>query len=161
MPDERSKPEQLRVQEQERPSTLNLAGADPDDEAPMPESEEVVIEQVRSIPIESGVPMAGVSAATAAVPAREEVGQLFLQGEANEFRARWDAIQAAFVDEPRRSVELADDLVEKTMERLAEIFAMERETLEHQWDHGESVSTEDLRVALRRYRSFFGRLLAV
>ena len=47
------------------------------------------------------------------------------------------------------------------MKRLAEVFAQERSTLEHQWDRGDSVSTEDLRVALQRYRSFFDRLLSV
>jgi hypothetical protein len=45
------------------------------------------------------------------------------------------------------------------MQRLAEGFANERSGLEKQWDRGDNVSTEDLRVALQRYRSFFGRLL--
>jgi hypothetical protein len=65
------------------------------------------------------------------------------------------------VDEPRRAVEQADSLVAGTMKRLAEIFADERNKLESQWDKGENVSTEDLRLALRRYRSFFSRLLSV
>jgi hypothetical protein len=87
---------------------------------------------------------------------------LFSPGEAQEFRVRWDAIQAGFVDEPRRAVEQADNLVAGTMKRLAEIFADERSKLEGQLDRGESVvSTENLRLALRRYRSFFGRLLSV
>ena len=76
-------------------------------------------------------------------------------------RARWDTIQAGFVDEPRRVVEQADELVATTMKRLAEIFAAEREKLEQQWARGDDVSTEDLRLALRRYRSFFGRLLSM
>jgi hypothetical protein len=98
----------------------------------------------------------------AAVPAKErETGPLFLSGEAKDLRARWDAIQVGFVDEPRRSVEQADNLVAGTMKRLAEIFAQERCNLEGQWDQGENVSTEDLRLALRRYRSFFSRLLSV
>jgi hypothetical protein len=66
-----------------------------------------------------------------------------------------------FVDEPRRSVELADELVAQTMKRLAEIFAQERESLEREWDRGDQVSTEDLRIALQHYRSFFDRLLTV
>ena len=70
-------------------------------------------------------------------------------------------IQTQFVDEPRRSVEQADELVASAMKRLAEIFANERETLEQNWDRGDDVSTEDLRVALQRYRSFFDRLLSV
>jgi len=64
-----------------------------------------------------------------------------------------------FVDEPRRTVEEADKLVAAVMQRLAEGFANERSGLEKQWDSGENVSTEDLRLALQRYRSFFDRLL--
>jgi hypothetical protein len=67
----------------------------------------------------------------------------------------------SFVDDPRRVVEQADSLVAVTMKRLAEMFAAERARLEGQWDRGDNVSTEDLRLALRRYRSFFGRLLSV
>lgn len=65
------------------------------------------------------------------------------------------------MDEPRKSVEEADSLVAAAMKRLAEQFAEERSRLEHEWDRGSDVSTEDLRVALRRYRSFFSRLLNV
>jgi hypothetical protein len=110
------------------------------------------------------VAMAGgtMTAGTAAAPAMErESGPLFSSTEANELRGRWDAIQVGFVDEPRRAVEQADNLVAGTMKRLAEVFAEERGKLEGQWDKGENVSTEDLRLALRRYRSFFSRLLSV
>jgi hypothetical protein len=69
--------------------------------------------------------------------------------------------QLSFVDEPRKAVEEADALVLSTMKRLAEIFANERQKLEQQWDRGGDVSTEDFRLALRRYRSFFTRLLAI
>jgi len=64
-----------------------------------------------------------------------------------------------FVDAPRRSVEQADELVAAVMQRISDGFAEERSTLERQWDRGDSISTEDLRVALQRYRVFFGRLL--
>jgi len=86
---------------------------------------------------------------------------LFSPEESKDFHSRWDAIQVGFVDEPRKAVEQADTLVAGAMKRLAEGFAEERARLEAQWDQGDNVSTEDLRVALRRYRSFFGRLLAV
>ncbi len=86
---------------------------------------------------------------------------LFNQSEAEEFRSRWSQIQTGFVDEPRRAVEQADELVASAMKRLAEIFADERANLEREWAKGEDVSTEDLRVALQRYRSFFDRLLSV
>jgi len=81
--------------------------------------------------------------------------------ETGELRRRWDTIQTGFVDEPRHAVEEADSLVAQTMKRVAEIFAQERSNLEQQWSRGEDVSTEDLRVALKRYRSFFDRLLTV
>lgn len=86
---------------------------------------------------------------------------LFYEGEATEFQSRWDKIQTGFVDEPRRAVEQADELVVAAMKRLTVIFADERIKLEREWDKGEDVSTEDLRMALRRYRSFFNRLLLV
>lgn len=76
------------------------------------------------------------------------------------YQARWDAIQTAFVDEPRRVVEQADGLVAEVMQRLAETFARERASLERHWDQGGDNSTEDLRLSLQRYRSFFQRLLS-
>ena len=84
---------------------------------------------------------------------------LFTEVEMEEFRTQWNPLQTGFVDEPRRAVEDADKLVASVMQRLAEGFANERSGLEKQWDRGDNVSTEDLRVALQRYRSFFGRLL--
>ena len=91
----------------------------------------------------------------------EKQTPLFPNDDANELRRRWDAVQASFVDEPRRAVEEADSLVAGAMKRLAETFAAERATLESQWDRGDNVSTEDLRLALQRYRSFFSRLLSM
>lgn len=88
-------------------------------------------------------------------------GPIFAEDEASELRRTWQDIQGGFVDEPRRAVEDADHLVAKTMQRLAEMFAEERGRLERQWDRGDDVTTEDLRVGLQRYRAFFDRLLAV
>jgi hypothetical protein len=84
---------------------------------------------------------------------------LFSDTDITDLRSRWSNVQGGFVDEPRRSVEQADQLVATVMQRLAEGFANERASLEKQWDSGDSVSTEDLRIALQRYRAFFGRLL--
>jgi hypothetical protein len=84
---------------------------------------------------------------------------LFSESEMGDFRSQWSTIQTGFVDEPRRTVEEADKLVAAVMQRLAEGFANERSGLEKQWDRGDNVSTEDLRLALQRYRSFFDRLL--
>ena len=101
-----------------------------------------------------------MGSSTAAALEEERV-PLFTPNQANDLQAHWDCVQAGFVDEPRQAVEQADKLVAGTMKRLAEIFAEERSKLEGQWDQGENVSTEDLRLALRRYRSFFSRLLAI
>jgi hypothetical protein len=84
---------------------------------------------------------------------------LFSESEMGDFRSQWSNLQTGFVDEPRRAVEDADKLVAAVMQRLAEGFANERSGLEKQWDSGDNVSTENLRVALQRYRSFFDRLL--
>jgi hypothetical protein len=94
------------------------------------------------------------------LPAATET-PLFEEEEGRGFRTRWEAIQAGFVDEPRAAVEQADALVAELMKRLTDVFARERDSLEKQWGQGEKVSTEDLRIALKRYRSFFERLLTV
>ena len=86
---------------------------------------------------------------------------LFRPEEAGQFRTRWTDVQGAFVDSPRSAVERADSLVAETMKRLAEMFSEERAKLEAQWDRGDNVTTEDLRVALQRYRAFFSRLLSI
>ena len=91
----------------------------------------------------------------------EKAAPLLSEQESKDFFARWDALQVGFIDEPRHAVEQADSLVAGTMKRLAEIFAEERARLEQQWDRGDNVSTEDLRIALQRYRSFFHRLLSI
>jgi hypothetical protein len=85
---------------------------------------------------------------------------LFSEGEITEFRSHWGTVQTEFVDDPRRAVQEADQLVANVMQRLADGFSKERASLEKQWDSGDNVSTEDLRVALQRYRAFFGRLLS-
>jgi hypothetical protein len=90
-----------------------------------------------------------------------EHAPLFPPNELENLRTRWKEIQTGFVDEPRKAVEQADGLVASAMKRLAEVFAEERSRLEQQWDRGDNVSTEDLRVGLQRYRSFFDRLLSV
>jgi len=90
--------------------------------------------------------------------AEESRPALFTNADA--FRGRWETIQAGFVDEPRRAVETADGLVAEVIQELVRSFANERNQLEEQWSRGDQASTEDLRVALRRYRSFFDRLLS-
>jgi hypothetical protein len=86
---------------------------------------------------------------------------LFPNEELGGYRTRWEAIQTGFVDQPRAAVEQADALVSQVVTRLTEVFGRERSTLEGQWTKGDNVSTEDLRIALTRYRSFFHRLLSM
>jgi hypothetical protein len=86
---------------------------------------------------------------------------LFPEDVASDFRSRWNRIQTDFVDEPRNAVQQADELVAQAIKRLSESFAQERSRLEQQWDQGDEVSTEDLRITLQTYRSFFQRLLAI
>jgi len=91
----------------------------------------------------------------------EDSPPLFDQDALESFRSRWGTIQTGFVDNPGGAVKQADELVAAVMKRLAEVFADERANLEQAWAKGDDVSTEDLRVALRRYRAFFDRLLSV
>jgi hypothetical protein len=86
---------------------------------------------------------------------------MFAVAEAAGYRTQWDAVQTGFVDEPRKAVQEADALVSLVIKRLSETFGDERASLERQWGKGDEISTEDLRVALRRYRSFFERLLSL
>jgi len=93
--------------------------------------------------------------------AEQKESQLLAADRATDFRSRWDQIQTSFVDEPRKAVEQADALVAEVMQDLARLFADERKNLEGQWGRGDNVSTEDLRIALQRYRTFFSKLLSV
>jgi hypothetical protein len=86
---------------------------------------------------------------------------LFHEGEVEEFRARWQDIQAGFVDDPRNSVTKADELVAKVIKSIEETFATERSFLEDQSNQGDETSTEDLRIALKRFRTFFDQLLTL
>jgi len=89
-------------------------------------------------------------AATSLVPAEE----------AENLRAKWTTIQSTFVDEPRKAVKETDALVAEVVGRVTQLFADERSRLEQQWSRGDDVSTEDLRLAMQRYHSFFDRLLS-
>ena len=122
------------------------------------ENREERIEQHQSRP--PSAPEQGVGSGGAGAGMAVEQ-HLFPPQESDDFRNRWNDIQATFVDEPRHAVEEADHLVASIVKRVAEVFAGERSKLESQWSRGGEVSTEDLRQALQRYRSFFNRLLSV
>jgi len=90
----------------------------------------------------------------------EQADNLIPEERLTSLREQWSSIQTSFVDEPKSSVEKADELVADVIQTLAKRFAEERDTLERQWSGGGDASTEDLRKALQHYRSFFERLLA-
>lgn len=91
----------------------------------------------------------------------EQPVSLFADADVTDYRTRWSSIQTAFVDEPRKAVENADNLVKSALNKLSESFTQERQTLANQWERGDNISTEDLRITLRRYRWFFDRLLSI
>ena len=143
-------------------TTSDLAGASAsrerasgDDPNPVAGDDSEVVEVRPAEPVETPPP------ATAAKATEDEGSEPLLSpDESARFSSSWEEIQASFVDEPRRSLERADALVADVMQQLAASFSDVRTTLESQWDRGDDVSTEDLRVALTRYRSFFRRLLS-
>lgn len=91
----------------------------------------------------------------------DDVGErpLLAPADAEAYRTSWSEIQGRFVDDPQEAVKSADALVAEVMRTLAGTFSTHKQELEGQWDRGEQVATEDLRLALQRYRSFFNRLL--
>ena len=91
---------------------------------------------------------------------REQQTAPLLGADTDQLRERWESIQSSFVDEPQQAVEQADALVTDVIKRLTKTFQETRDSLETQLGEAEDVSTEDLRVGLQRYRSFFERLLA-
>jgi hypothetical protein len=91
----------------------------------------------------------------------EELAVLFEDEEAKKFRTQWLNIQSKFVDNPRESVREADELVASVLKSVTMSFHNRRSSLEKQWNSGGNISTEDLRLALKRYRSFFDRLLTL
>ena len=95
------------------------------------------------------------------VPGSERLEALFPPDAADRYRTRWAEVQGGFVDDPRRAVTDGDELVAEVMKSLAESFAHERERLEDELSRTGDASTETLRVGLRRYRSFFDRLLSL
>lgn len=104
--------------------------------------------------------------ATGAKPTPTKAGDdagtpLFAADQVDQYRTQWREVQSAFVDSPQQAVQEADELVAQVIQNLAATFAEHKRTLEAQWDRGEAGETEDLRLALRQYRSFFNQLLSV
>ncbi len=143
---------------EEELTTADLAGAKSTSEASQQELESGRMKPVRAE--RSATEATPINQRRGVSPAGETT-PLFPDDQLRQLQTRWDEIQTSFVDEPRSAVEQADSLVATTMKQLAEAFSNERSNLEQQWDRGDNISTEDLRVAFQRYRSFFRRLLSM
>ena len=90
-----------------------------------------------------------------------KLAPLFTQEATADFRSRWDLVQRSFVDNPQEAVHAGDELVAQVIASLTETFSSQRFQLENELNQADQSSTENLRLALRRYRSFFERLLAI
>lgn len=120
------------------------------------------VEDTRRRPVEEERPPERMSERSEPVETdRDELAPLFEGTAAEKFRTRWLAIQSKFVDDPSASVKEADDLVADVIQNITSNFADRRGSLERQWSGGGNTSTEDLRIALKQYRSFFERLLSL
>ena len=93
------------------------------------------------------------------VTSMESVASFFDREESENFNQQWMEIQGKFVDEPRIAVQKADDLISDMIKQITTMFDKEMDTLETQWNQGDEVSTEDLRMTFQHYRSFFHRLV--
>ena len=127
-------------QREEGPRTEDMTGRSTEDDLRVESDDEIMLDEPDASEREASIPLVD-------------------ETERQAFLARWTEIQAGFVDEPRGAVRDADGLVAEVMQHLARTFADARADLEAQWDQEDDVSTEDLRVALQRYRGFFNRLL--
>jgi hypothetical protein len=152
-------------------STADLVSTTQESQAPqarpeMParegERQDTRIEEARAERAESQRDASMPDAGRADLPAQDEpLAALFDPDLSQDLRLHWSNVQIGFVDDPKRAVQQADELVALVMKRLAESFARQRAEIEAGVNAGEQTSTENLRVALRRYRSFFERLLSL
>lgn len=125
------------------------------------EPAETAEEEMRTEQIEQEANVDVVGSRNIRTKEEEKYAPLFESKRADQFRQQWLEIQSRFVDDPTVSVKEADELVNHVIQNVTRMFADERSSLETQWNSGDKVSTEDLRMALRRYRSFFDRLLSL
>jgi hypothetical protein len=154
-------PPEARAGASARDQTLEAGGPEATKSgAPSHEPEDRPANSTQTVSARDQDTDAALPSTSAAASASDATGSLLSADIDATFQQRWKEIQTRFVDEPRGAVEDADGLVANLMQQLAEGFAKERERLEAQWGRGEDISTEDLRVALQRYRTFFQRLLS-
>ncbi|CAN5370229.1 hypothetical protein BH09ACT7_BH09ACT7_30500 [soil metagenome] len=132
------------------------------DSAPVdPVNEQAEYPSTAAEPVQPEVAQTATANPDTANPNTMSQDALFAESDLSELRARWNDVQATFVDDPKDCVQKADGLVSDAVEQLTTSFSHARSRLEEQWARGEEASTEDLRLALKRYREFFERLLAV
>lgn len=130
-----------------------------DEQTATDRSASAAIPEIRNADVEE--PAREVDSAAATDAPSDDNTLLFAEEHLSGLRSRWNDVQAAFVDDPKECVQKADSLVAEVVEELHASFADTRSRLEAQWARGEDASTEDLRLALTRYRDFFQRLLSV
>jgi hypothetical protein len=116
------------------------------------------LEMAETQPVVTPAPADSVSSATVA-PTPAQDSSYIRKDSKQEIDKRWQQVQSEFVDDPRKSVAHAHQLVSDAVQRIVDTFTEERNQLERHWSEGQDVSTEDLRVSLHRYREFFARLL--
>jgi hypothetical protein len=159
-----------REREREPLRTSDLAGAsaqqtrqavDRGEERPIERDEPIERDNDRSQGSDDGRREATGDGRPRETTEAEQLEPLFSTGLAHEYRSRWIALQGSFVDDPRRAVQQGDELVAEVMQSLAQTFADERAGLEDVLAQTGDASTEALRITLRRYRSFFERLLSL
>jgi hypothetical protein len=92
---------------------------------------------------------------------REDSVSVLDPSASDRLRGQWTEVQASFVDEPRRAVTEADQLVGEVLDEVSRVFRDQRSALEAEWSGNNEPGTEELRQALRRYREFFDRLLSL
>jgi hypothetical protein len=139
------------------PQDTQRVAAPPPTDQPVGQRE-AVADQVRTEPQPAGATAELAGTGAGAVTA-EQPTPLFNGEQVRQYRGRWTQLQVAFVDEPRRAVQQADELVAEVMQTLAATFAENKRQLESQWRREGQADTEELRLALRRYRTFFDQLL--
>lgn len=133
----------------------------PEQNKPLSYDEDTEITGTHKLEMADTTP-AGVAARDDASAVRDESpksSSYMQQDTKQEIDQRWQQVQSEFVDDPRKSVSHAHQLVSEAVQRIVDTFTQERNQLERQWSEGGDVSTEDLRVCLHRYREFFTRLL--
>jgi hypothetical protein len=144
-------------------TTADMANANApmrDEDNPAMEGDGEIVAGRKEFRPESGADDRNAGAPREMGAGETDLSPLLSEDATREYRARWQNVQTQFVDEPRHAVEQADELVAEIMQQLAQSFSDQRSRLESAWGHSDQASTEDLRLALRRYRSFFDRLLA-